>query len=80
MNEVEQKIHGFVVSEFGLDPTSIDRATPLFSSGILDSFGMVDLLTFVESVAGRKFRVVDVNLENLDSIERIVAFIGRGPA
>lgn len=80
MNEVEQKIHGFVVSEFGLDAASIERDTPLFSSGILDSFGMVDLLTFVESVAGRKFRVVDVNLENLDSIERIVAFIGRGAA
>jgi acyl carrier protein len=77
MEQVGEQIREYIVSEFGLDPDSIDRETLLFSSGILDSFGMVDLLTFVEDVAGWKFRVVDVNLENLDSIDRILQFIER---
>lgn len=75
MQQIAEKIRNYVVTEFGLAPETVEADTPLFSSGLLDSFGMVDLLAFVENVAGRKFRVVDVNLENLDSINKIVGFI-----
>jgi acyl carrier protein len=80
MEEIEAKLREFIVSEFKLDADSVYRDTLLFSSGLLDSFSMVDLLAFVEGLAGRRVRVVDVNLDNLDTIDRIVALIARTPA
>ena len=77
MQYIAEQIREFVVSEFGIEPETVETDTPLFSSGLLDSFSLVDLITFVESVAGRKFRIVDVNLENLDSIEKIISYIER---
>lgn len=79
MPAVSQKIRDFLATEFAVTQTITDDA-PLFSSGLLDSFSMVELLAFVEELAGRRVRVVDVNLDNLDTIDRIVALIERTPA
>lgn len=77
MDGVAAAIRSYIIDEFGVDANSLQNDTSLFSSGLLDSFSMVDLLSFVEKLTARKFRVVDVNLDNLDSIDRIVAFIER---
>ena len=79
MTVVSEKIRDYLVTEFGVAQT-ITSDEPLFSSGLIDSFSMVDLLAFVEKSAGRRIRVVDVNLDNFDSIDRIVALIERTPA
>ena len=76
MPAVSEKIRDYLVAEFGV-AQSITTEELLFSSGLLDSFSMVDLLSFVEDLAGRRIRVVDVNLDNLDSIDRIVALVER---
>ncbi len=55
---------------------SDDLADPealLFSTGILDSFSMVDLIMFIEGEAGVQLSPADVRLENLDSVSRILA-------
>ena len=80
MDGVATSIRGYISDEFGIDANSLQRDTSLFSSGLLDSFSMVDLLSFVEKLTARKFRVVDVSLDNLDSIDRIVAFLKRDHA
>ena len=53
---------------------SIEDATPLFSSGMIDSFAMVDLLMFLEKHTGTKLGPEDINLDNLDTVARILAF------
>ena len=59
----------------GIDPSQIESDdTELFSSGLLDSFSMVDLIMFIETEGGFKLNPTDVNLENLDSVGRILAF------
>jgi len=49
----------------------VDRLTPLFATGTIDSLGILDLLMFVETVTGRPvpFRKVDVRC--FGTIERI---------
>lgn len=60
--------------ELGLrKPISDD--TPIFSRGLLDSFSMIELITHLESRAGIKIGPMEVTLENLDSVERILAFV-----
>jgi acyl carrier protein len=69
-----------LTDQLGVDASTIDDATPLFSSGIIDSFSLVSLIMFIESEGGIKVEPLDVNLENLDSIERILAYVGRKTA
>ena len=65
----------FLENNLGVDTTAIDRDTPLFSAGIIDSAGMVDLIVFVESTAGVTFTPDDITLDNLDSLGRILDFV-----
>lgn len=54
------------------DPLSGD--TELFSSGLMDSVGMVGLIAFVEENGGMHVQPSDVTLENFDTVDAIVAY------
>lgn len=62
-----------------LDLDDVAAGTELFSSGLLDSFSLVEVLMFIETEAGIKVPATDVNFDNLDSPERILAYsLSRG--
>lgn len=63
--------------ELGLNTDGIDASTPLFSGGTIDSFSLVSLLLLVETQAGITVRPMDVTLENFDTIDRMLAYVGR---
>lgn len=71
------KILGFLEEDLGVDVSTVVTDTPLFSSGILDSFSLVNLMMFLENEGSFRIKSMDVNLENLDSIDRIIAFVNR---
>ena len=69
----------WLVREQGLDAAELGYDTPLFSAARLDSHAMVDLLGLIEERSGRAPGWLDVNLQNMDSIARILAYTnGRG--
>lgn len=70
-----RELVNFLGEQLGVDIAHVDAETPLFSSGIVDSAGMVSLIVFVESWANVRFAPEDVTLDNLDSIGRILAFV-----
>ena len=57
-----------------VDLSGVDDEAELFSSGMIDSFAMVDLLVFLEKHTGSKMGPEDITLDNLDSVGRILAF------
>ena len=59
----------------GVDINAIDDDTPLFSSNLLDSFKMVELIVLIEKSCSIRVGALDLTLENFDTISRIVAFI-----
>ncbi len=65
---------GFMQEELGIDTDDVDSSSLLFTSGIVDSFSLVSLVTFIERQCGFTVQPDDVTLENLDSIQRIVDF------
>jgi acyl carrier protein len=67
----------FLKTQFAVEPEEVDEDTGLFSEGLLDSFSIVDLVMFIENSSGVKMQPADVNLENLDSISKIVSFVSR---
>ncbi len=66
----------FFATEYGLDPRMGDEAG-LFSTGVLDSHSMIDLLGFLEERTGVRPTWAEVNLKNLDSVARILDFAER---
>ena len=49
----------------------------LFSTGIIDSFALIDFATWLGKKLGKRFTADDVTLEDLDTVERIMGFIGK---
>lgn len=64
----------FFRHELGLRDEFADDAL-IFSTGVIDSFAMIELITFIEGRAGIKVAPMEVTLENLDSIDRILSFV-----
>ncbi|MGB1275861.1 MAG: acyl carrier protein [Nannocystaceae bacterium] len=62
------------------DLKEVSDDTELFSTGIVDSFAMVELLMFLEKYTGSKLGPEDIDLDNLDSISRILKFVERRKA
>jgi acyl carrier protein len=67
----------FMVDSLDVDVSDITLDSPLFSSGVIDSFALVSLMTFLESECPMRVAPEDVNLDNFDSIERILAYVAR---
>ena len=73
----QDKLLAFMRRELGHGATDIEPSSLLFSTGIIDSFALVDLMSFVEEEGGFSISPADVNLANFDSIERILAYAER---
>lgn len=67
----------FLSEELAVDVSDVVDSTLLFSSGMIDSFALVDLIFFLEEHGGFRVNALDVTLDNLDSVERILAFAER---
>ena len=70
-----ESLKTYLGNRMGLDTSTLEENTPLFSSNLLDSFSMVDLIMFIEKEGGVRLDPADVSLDNLDSIGRILKFV-----
>jgi acyl carrier protein len=67
----------FLRIELGLDITGIDEDTALFSSGLVDSFSLVTLIAYIEHRERFRMSPLDVNLDNMDTVARILGYLER---
>ena len=76
--KLQQQIRDFVTANFYVaDPASLEDRTSLLDHGIIDSTGVLEVIMFVESTFGVTVEDSEMLPENLDSIERIAAFVAR---
>ncbi len=68
-------IRAFLEDELRLEPKQIGADTPLVSSGLVDSAGLVRLAGVIEAATGVMIPDRDVNADNFDTIRRIQAYI-----
>lgn len=76
--KANERIRRFLADRFLFDETAaIDPSQSLMKAGILDSTGAMELVLFLEDEF--KIKVADSELvpENLDSIDRISAYVTR---
>ncbi|MEF8730590.1 MAG: acyl carrier protein [Candidatus Accumulibacter meliphilus] len=74
---LEQELSNYICQNFGLDKTDFDSSTDLVGMGVLDSFSVVELVAYVESIADVKYDALDLAFSNLESIDAIKRFVER---
>lgn len=79
--ETRERMRQFVIDNFYVaDPAELADDTSLIDSGLVDSTGMLEVIAFLESAFAIKIVDQEMTPANLETIGRIVAFVGRKKA
>ena len=74
----KQQIRQFVLSNFYVaDPAALVDSASLLEAGIVDSTGVLEIITFLEDTFGIQVADEEMVPENLDAVERLVAYVKR---
>ena len=74
---MHDKLLTFISERSGVPKAELGADDPLFSAGLMDSMAVLEVTAFVERELGAHFSTADINLDNLDSINRIMSFVDR---
>lgn len=79
MNDVKQKVRAFVLDRFlkGESESNLRDDTPLRTSGIVDSLGTIELVTYVEEAFGIELEAHETGVEHFDSVGDIATLVSR---
>ncbi len=81
MTDVRAQVRNFITGNFLLDPaTVLNDADSLLQLQIVDSTGFLELVNFLETTFTLKVGDDEMVPENLETIDNIVAFVGRKSA
>lgn len=78
MNDNKKKIRTFIVENFLFgNADGLEDDTSFLEEGIIDSTGVLELVTFLEEAFNIKVDDEELTPENLDSINHVTAFLER---
>jgi len=79
---IEQEVRGYILENylFTDDESVLANSDSFLQKGILDSTGILEVIYFIEDEYGVKVEDEEMVPENLDSVERLVAFVQRKQA
>ena len=69
------RVRTFISETFFVDTFKDDDS--FLVSGIIDSTGMMELVLFLEQEFDIPIRDVDLTPDNLDSVDKVIAFVAR---
>jgi acyl carrier protein len=75
--DTKEAIEGFIVDEllYGNNKTEIDPTKSLITSGIIDSLGLLRLITYLEDQFGISIKDFEMVPENFETINKIITFV-----
>ncbi len=71
----KQNLLDYLSGPLNVDIGGLDENSLLFSSGLVDSFSMIDLITYLESTVSIRIEPADITLDNFDTLGRILEFL-----
>lgn len=73
--KIEQEIRRYIIENILFeDVDNLDENTPFHESGILDSMGFLELITFVETKFAIKIPNSELNPENFYTLRKMSSF------
>lgn len=78
MQQTKTQIQNFITERFLLgNAAGLTASQSLLDTGVMDSTGVMELVLFLEETYGCRIADTELTPENLDSIDKIAAFVGR---
>lgn len=76
---LENKIRDFITRNllFSEDPYPLPNEASFLQNGVIDSLGVVELVTFAGQEFGIQVGPTEITPENFDSVTRLAAYIRR---
>ena len=79
--EIIEKLAGLIAKEVLREPGRVINADDkIISSGMIDSFNLVDLALCIESALGVRLEDVDLNADRFDTLAELAALIAERKA
>lgn len=77
--ETKDKIREFVINNFllGVDNQVLSDDTSFLEQGIIDSTGILELVSFVQETFDIRIEDMELMPDNLDSLNKLEAFIAK---
>lgn len=76
MSDLITKLSTFIVSDILKQPKRvISPDEPLISSGLIDSFSLMDIALFVEDNFGVRIEDTELNADNFDNLAQLASLI-----
>lgn len=76
--DLKQRVREFVTKNFYVaDAAALSDSVSLLDAGIVDSTGVLEVISFIEGELGVTVEDREMLPENLDSVDHIVAFVTR---
>jgi methoxymalonate biosynthesis acyl carrier protein len=75
--DIRQQIHDYLVTELASERESFTPDENLLAQGIIDSMGILSLVTFMETRFGIKASDDDMVPENFETLEALRLFVER---
>ncbi len=75
--DVRQKVRNFIVTNFFLDVSEIglEDTTSFLETGIIDSTGIMEVVTYIQDEFGIEIEDREILPENLDTLQYIGRFV-----
>ena len=76
--DIKGQVKAYILEDImmGADPSELSDSASFLDSGILDSTGVVELISFLEKTFGIKVRDEEMIPENLDTLFNVERFVG----
>ena len=73
---MEEKLIAFIKDEFVSDPSTVITAdTKLLSTGLIDSFSLVSLQSYIAKEFGKRIPAPRITVESFDTVRQIMDII-----
>jgi len=78
MSDIKQELRAYIAENFIVSATaSLTDEASLLDSGVVDSTGFIELISFLEEHFGIQVKDEEMVPENLDSIANLEAYVKR---
>lgn len=75
--EIQDKLLAFITSSFMVEREEIDLDKSMIDEGIIDSFGLIEIASFMEKEFNMNVNEEQMIRSNFGSVHKIVDFIKR---
>jgi len=76
--DIQQRVRQFISENFYVsDAATLAGDASLITAGVIDSTGMLEVITFLESEYGISIDDAEMTPDNLETIDRIANFVSK---